>query len=606
MQIRVRLVLLLALGLVVLAACGVPDPPPAVEREVAVTLAGDGAGNVTSSPPGIDVVGGTPAATFVSGTVVTLTATPAEGSTFEGFTFADPERECEEGNDDNTCVITVDESVAVTATFELDDPVTVDPVDLTVVTVGDGSVTSDPAGIDTGAAQDSAEFERNTVVTLTATPEAGAEFVSWDPELDCAEGGAVNPCVVTLTEDTTTITATFTEVVVEDPVELSVSVVGNGNVTSNPAGIDTAEAQTTAEFERDAVVTLTATADAGNTFVSWDPGLACADGATVNPCVVTLADDVAVSATFEELPVGTENLTVDVVAAGDAAGNVVSAPEGIDTAAGDFTAPFDIGTSVTLTAEATEGHFAGWTGGVCAVATEPTCTFTIVEGQPQVTANFNDAVTLTFELAEQSDNAEEFLADSTNTGNVNDRWPTGHTYTFSNDLELGFDPSHAPQAVGVRFPNVTLPAGANVLDATIGFTAFSQSPGGTGTGSPALTITGQADPEEVDASAFVADPNPATGPNPGGFNVTERVRTDSSVPWTIEATWEADETYQSSNVAPILREILALEGWDAGNAVVFIIEPLDITSTDFRRAHAFEGTGPNPVLTVTYVPLPLP
>src|SRR5207244_10398538 len=49
-----------------------------------VSKAGTGAGTVTSSPAGI-TCGATCAASFTSGTAVTLTAAPAAGSTFTGW-----------------------------------------------------------------------------------------------------------------------------------------------------------------------------------------------------------------------------------------------------------------------------------------------------------------------------------------------------------------------------------------------------------------------------------------------------------------------------------------------------------------------------------------
>ena len=589
MHIRVRLLLLVALGLVVLAACGVPEePPPAVRHEVSVALAGDGQGTVTSDPPGIDVAAGTFAASFVHNTVLTLTATPEAGSRFDGFTFDDPDRTCETGSTENTCVITVDDAVDVTATFvDIED---VEEVVLSVVTVGDGTVTSDPPGI-TGAV-DTFTYERGTEVSLTAVPAAGAEFVSWDPEALCDDNGEANVCVLTLTEDTTTITATFTEAVLAEPVDLSVTVVGNGSVVSDPVGIDTADQQT-APFDSDTTVTLTATPATGWTFGGWAPDV-CAGGAAANPCVVTLTEDTDLTATFVEVVEGTALLTVNVETGGDAAGRVTSSPEGIDVVDGQDTATFDIGTPITLTAEATAGEFAGWTGDVCPVRNELVCSFTIVEGQPPVTANFNEPTTVMFTTTAGTDTAEEFLADSIRNAVA---WPEGYTYTTSDDLELGYDPHHGPQAIGLRFPGVAIPPNANILEATLGFTAWFRggvsNPGGTGTGNVNLLITGHA---VADAPTFVTDPD-----GEPSRNVTARSRTDASIPWDITATWRNDELYQSSDIASLVTEIVGIENWEQGNAMAFIIVPLDPTSEAFRRAYAGD---PVPVLTVQYVPLP--
>jgi hypothetical protein len=79
---------------------------------VALTAAkvGLGGGTVTSSPIGIDC-GSTCLANFLSGSQVTLSATPAAGSVFAGW------RGCSD-----PCTVSVSQAATVTATFRVDSP----------------------------------------------------------------------------------------------------------------------------------------------------------------------------------------------------------------------------------------------------------------------------------------------------------------------------------------------------------------------------------------------------------------------------------------------------------------------------------------------------
>lgn len=79
------------------------------EFSVALTLTGDGVGAVTSSPTGI-ACPGTCDSLYPDATVVTLTATPDSGSTFEGWSGG----ACS-GKD--PCVVVVSAATAVTADF---------------------------------------------------------------------------------------------------------------------------------------------------------------------------------------------------------------------------------------------------------------------------------------------------------------------------------------------------------------------------------------------------------------------------------------------------------------------------------------------------------
>src|SRR5439155_1143875 len=100
---------------------------------------GTGRGTVTSNPAGINC-GATCSAAFDSGTQVTLTATPATGSTFQGWTGGG----CASAN---PCTLTLTANTTVFARFS------VRRVTLSVFRqgLGSGTVASSPAGIDCGA-----------------------------------------------------------------------------------------------------------------------------------------------------------------------------------------------------------------------------------------------------------------------------------------------------------------------------------------------------------------------------------------------------------------------------------------------------------------------
>ncbi|MCA9980894.1 MAG: hypothetical protein KDD89_08675, partial [Anaerolineales bacterium] len=131
-------------------------------------------------------------ATLDYGTVITLTAVAETGSTFTGWDGA-----CSGTGD---CVVTITDTTNVTATFDLNQ------YDLTVALdgTGNGSVTSDPAGIDCGV-DCVATLDYGTVITLTAVAGTNGKFTGWGGACAGTNGSV---CTVTITADTA-VTATF-------------------------------------------------------------------------------------------------------------------------------------------------------------------------------------------------------------------------------------------------------------------------------------------------------------------------------------------------------------------------------------------------------------
>jgi hypothetical protein len=92
------------------AGLSMPAKPAPVPVTLSVIKSGSGTGTVTSSPAGISC-GATCSQSVLLGTAVTLTATPAAGSTFAGWSGA-----C---SGTGTCAVTVNAATTVTATFNV-------------------------------------------------------------------------------------------------------------------------------------------------------------------------------------------------------------------------------------------------------------------------------------------------------------------------------------------------------------------------------------------------------------------------------------------------------------------------------------------------------
>ena len=195
-----------------------------------VTRVGSGAGRVTSSPGGIDC-GSTCSHAFAAGTQVTLTPTPLAGSTFAGWTGA-----C---TGTGACVVTADAAKTVTATFDA----SIATLTITRSGMGQGRVTSTPAGIDCGSTC-SHDFVTGTQVVLAATPEEGSVFNGWSG----ACGGTAS-CTTTLTTGATaaatfslmspssgTVSVRVTDAATADPVRsVSILVCTEGDECFAPA-----------------------------------------------------------------------------------------------------------------------------------------------------------------------------------------------------------------------------------------------------------------------------------------------------------------------------------------------------------------------------------
>jgi len=312
-----------------------------------VSLLGDGGGEVTSAPAGIDC-GADCDETYDHGTRVTLSANADVDSRFVGWSGA-----C---SGTGACEVTMTAARNVSARFDLE------RFDLEVTRSGcSGRVTSSPSGIDCGA--DCGEsYASGTSVTLSASETASCAFVGWGGACSGAGG-----CVTTMSADRS-VSATF-ETRRHD---LDVSVSGPGEVSG--AGIDCG-ADCSETYDHGTMVTLTASATGVGSFVGW--GGACASEPT-SVCTVNMTAARSVSASFAS----GNTLVVTVVGGGE----VSSTPGGIDCP-GDCEQGYGDGVMVTLNATPDPGfELVGWSGA---------CSGT---GSCVVTMDAARAVTATFAL----------------------------------------------------------------------------------------------------------------------------------------------------------------------------------------------------------------
>lgn len=316
-----------------------------------VNKSGTGTGTVTSSPAGVNC-GITCSASFNSGTVVTLTASPSADSNFIGWAGA-----C---TGTGSCVVTMDAAKSVTATF------TLQTFSFTVAKTGTGigTVTSNPAGINCGA-DCSQSYDINTQVTLTATPAADSDFTGWSGA--CLGTGACNVTMDAAKSATANFTLkTFT---------LTVTKTGSGTgvVASSPAGINCGT-DCSETYDTNTLVFLTATSSLDSVFSGWSG--ACSGGAAT--CSVTVDAAKTVTGNFTRL------FPLSILKTGTGAGTVTSSPTGIDCG-GDCSETYLMNTVVTLTATPdVNSNFTGWSGGCTGTGN---CTVTL-DAAKSVTATF--------------------------------------------------------------------------------------------------------------------------------------------------------------------------------------------------------------------------
>ena len=307
---------------------------PVVQRTLTINATN---GTVTSNP--IPTNG-----TYDDGTVVGLTATPATGYQFDGWSG-------DASGTSSSVNITMDADKTVTATFsKIQRTLTINSINGSVNV--SGSFNSKSQSVVTGY-----QFYHGDIATLTPVPATGYQFDGWSGDAS----GTTNPLSITMDADKT-VTATFSLIsVVQRTLTINAT---NGTVTSNPI-------PTNGTYDDGTVVGLTATPATGYQFDGWS-GDASGTPSSVN---ITMDADKTVTATFSLIPVVQRTLTINATN-----GTVTSNPSPTN-------GTYDDGTVVGLTATPATGYqFDGWSGDASGTPSSVNIT---MDADKTVTATFS-------------------------------------------------------------------------------------------------------------------------------------------------------------------------------------------------------------------------
>ena len=202
---------------------------------------------------------------YLTGTIITVTATPKTGYSFTGWS---------DGNTEDTRRITVRSMQTITANFERNRYV------LTVNTNGQGEVIEEVKN-----SGKTTEYFSGTIVKLTAVADVGWVFAGWTGDIGEIEP-TLNPIELIIT-DAKTVTATFE--MMEVPI-LTIIIEGDGEVTEENVIVE--------EIALVTKVLLTAVPNEGWDFVGWTGDIGEVEP-TLNPLELIITDSQTITATFE-------------------------------------------------------------------------------------------------------------------------------------------------------------------------------------------------------------------------------------------------------------------------------------------------------------------
>jgi len=156
----------------------------------------------------------------------------------------------------------------------------------------------------------------------------------------------------------------------------------------------------------------------------------------------------------------------------------------------------------------------------------------------------------------------------------------GDVHVHGTELNIG---SSNDEKIGLRFVDVDIPRGAVIRHAALEFIPYESS-----WGESTLNVRAEASGH---APAFVD----ATG------NVGNRTLTAASAVWESE-DWSEPHQERTSDLAPIVQELVDRGDWCGGNAMAFVIERAGAWSDPLQTRSRDLGQWNAPVLQVSYDP----
>jgi len=353
------LIFFLALGVLFAPRSEACSPPPSYT----LTLSFSGSGSVVlNPPPPPNTFTASTIQSYSSGTVVTLTATPAAGYVFQGWTG-------DLTGSNNPTTLAMSSNKAVTAIF------IPRVLSLSLAFSGNGSVGISPPSGTSYTVPTVKSFNYGTIVTLAATPATGYVFDRWtgpgfyipgESMIFDGDGsqrsGLENPVSFPLYWDRS-VTAVF----LPQLFTVSTSTSGGGTISLSPS---------LTTYPYGTQVTVTAIGQSNTIFDHWASGVA----GTGNPIVVNVTGNLSINGVF--VP-ATYTLTTSTTVVG-ADYHIIPYLEATVTPSGGTYSSGDV---LTLSATIGAGfHFSHWTGGLTG-SVNPT----------QIVMNENKSVTAVFE-----------------------------------------------------------------------------------------------------------------------------------------------------------------------------------------------------------------